>query len=240
MVRAASRRSNGGADGDSRAVAATRTRRTGSQPSPRRRMTKAARREQLLDVAGVLVAEEGLDALTMERVAERAGVSKALPYTHFANADDLAVAVYRREIADHRRRVRDGLSKPGHEASRAGFRAFFETVKARQMLFSRLMTPTHAPGTLHDQQLAYQDENEHYYAHRYRERLGVTDDTALIAACIMLASLQGTVRAWRKGYGTEQEIEDAFSTMIDGGLRALRDAERAPATGRRARTSSGV
>jgi AcrR family transcriptional regulator len=173
----------------------------------------------------------------MERVAERAGVSKALPYTHFANADDLLVAVYRREIADHRRRIRDGLSSPGHDASRAGFRAYFDTVQARQMLFSMLMTPTHTPGPLREQQLAFQDESEHYFAHRYRERLGVRDSTALIAACVMLASLQGTVRAWTKSYGSEQEIEDAFATMIDAGLRALRDAEDARGAPARRRRS---
>ncbi|WP_414693623.1 MULTISPECIES: TetR family transcriptional regulator [unclassified Plantibacter] len=43
---------------------------------PRRRLPGSERRALLLDVARVLIREEGTDALTLGRVAERAGVAK--------------------------------------------------------------------------------------------------------------------------------------------------------------------
>lgn len=169
-------------------------------------------------------------AVTMEGVAERAGVSKALPYNHFANADDLLVELYRREVVDHRRRVREiGLNDPT-DRSRASFRAFFQTVHGHHVVHSVLTQPTQTPGPLRDQQLAFQRESEQFFADRYRERLNLPESTSLIAACIMLQSLSGTIRAWSKGYGTEEEIEEVFVTMVDEGLRALRrQAQKAAA-----------
>ena len=57
------------------------------------------RRETLLDTATEIVAAGDLDALSMETVAQRAGVSRPLVYKHFANKGELLAAVYRREAA---------------------------------------------------------------------------------------------------------------------------------------------
>ncbi|WP_255682054.1 TetR/AcrR family transcriptional regulator [Luteimonas sp. BDR2-5] len=48
----------------------------------------------MLDVAWRMVREEGTDALTLGRVAERAGVTKPLAYDHFGTRDGLLVALY--------------------------------------------------------------------------------------------------------------------------------------------------
>lgn len=56
-------------------------------------MPKAARREQLLDTARKIIAEEGTEALTLGHLAERAGVSKPIPYEHFATRAGLLVAL---------------------------------------------------------------------------------------------------------------------------------------------------
>lgn len=59
------------------------------------RMAKDQRRQQLLDVAFAMIGEEGTDALTLARVAERAGVSKPIAYTHFGTRAGLLSALYR-------------------------------------------------------------------------------------------------------------------------------------------------
>ena len=63
----------------------------------RQRMSGTARRSQLLDVAADAVLAGGMADLTMERLAEQAGVSKALPYTHFESIDHVLVSLYERE-----------------------------------------------------------------------------------------------------------------------------------------------
>lgn len=64
-----------------------------------KKLTKAGRREQLLETAHAIVREEGTDALTLGRLAERAGVSKPIAYEHFRTLSGLLIALYK-EIDD--------------------------------------------------------------------------------------------------------------------------------------------
>ncbi|MEU2040029.1 TetR/AcrR family transcriptional regulator [Nocardia niwae] len=62
-------------------------------------MTSSTRSsETLLDAAVALIAESGLDDLTLSAVAERAGVSRATAYREFGDKDGLVSAVGRNEI----------------------------------------------------------------------------------------------------------------------------------------------
>jgi AcrR family transcriptional regulator len=82
------------------------------------RLRKPERREQLLDAALGIAREEGTDALTLARVAERAGVTKPIAYEHFGTRSQLLIAICRRldekqvatlheESASAPRRLRD-------------------------------------------------------------------------------------------------------------------------------------
>ena len=58
------------------------------------RLPRNDRRAQLLSVALEIVRAEGTDALTLARVAEQAGVSKPIAYTHFSTRSGLLAALY--------------------------------------------------------------------------------------------------------------------------------------------------
>ena len=69
-------------------------------PSPtRRRMRAADRREQLLDVATDLAIEQAFHAVSVEAVAQRAGVTRAVIYQHFRDRHSLLEAVVDRETS---------------------------------------------------------------------------------------------------------------------------------------------
>lgn len=59
-----------------------------------KRMTKEERRKQLLETAFEIIKSEGTDALTLARVAERAGVTKPIAYEHFGTRAGLLIAMY--------------------------------------------------------------------------------------------------------------------------------------------------
>ncbi|MGK4003521.1 TetR/AcrR family transcriptional regulator [Sorangium sp. So ce1036] len=61
-----------------------------------KRLPKAERREQLLETALAIIREEGTDALTLGRVAERAGVTKPIAYEHFKTRSGLLIALCER------------------------------------------------------------------------------------------------------------------------------------------------
>ncbi len=64
-------------------------------PPPRRRLSWDERHRQLLDAAWQLIREEGTEALTLGRLAERSGVTKPVVYDHFGTRPGLLVALYR-------------------------------------------------------------------------------------------------------------------------------------------------
>lgn len=92
-----------GARGGHRAGAGRRRQRPpagcgpGAGMKPEKRMSAVARREQLLDLALAVVATEGFMGLSIDRVAQDAGVTRTLVYHQFATLDGLAMALVERE-----------------------------------------------------------------------------------------------------------------------------------------------
>lgn len=60
-----------------------------------RKMPRADRRAQLLETAQAIVREQGTDVLTLGALAERAGVSKPIAYSHFSTRAGLMIALYK-------------------------------------------------------------------------------------------------------------------------------------------------
>lgn len=58
------------------------------------RMSKHDRHEQLLMLAAEMVTQEGADRLTLQTLAERAGVSKPITYNHFGDRKGLLTQLY--------------------------------------------------------------------------------------------------------------------------------------------------
>lgn len=79
--------------------------------SVRGKLPKAQRREQLLQTAHAIVREDGTDALTLARVAERAGVSKPIAYEHFGTRGGLLMALYQDLDDHHLATLREALSR---------------------------------------------------------------------------------------------------------------------------------
>jgi AcrR family transcriptional regulator len=66
-----------------------------------KKLTKPERRIQLIDTAKEILRECGADALTLGHLAERAGVSKPIPYEHFGTREGLLIALSQEIEARH-------------------------------------------------------------------------------------------------------------------------------------------
>jgi AcrR family transcriptional regulator len=64
------------------------------------RMTPESRREQLLELGTRLLATRTLDEVSIELLAEEAGISRGLLYHYFANLQEFHTAVVRRAVQD--------------------------------------------------------------------------------------------------------------------------------------------
>jgi AcrR family transcriptional regulator len=63
------------------------------------RMSAPARRDQLLDVTTQLVIERGFPGVSIEAVAQRAGITRAVVYQHFGHLQALLEAIVEREMS---------------------------------------------------------------------------------------------------------------------------------------------
>jgi AcrR family transcriptional regulator len=66
--------------------------------TPQTRFSSADRREQILDVATVLFAQQGFRGTTTKLIAERSGVTEALIFRHFPSKEELYWKVIERKI----------------------------------------------------------------------------------------------------------------------------------------------
>jgi AcrR family transcriptional regulator len=64
------------------------------------RMSPESRREQLLDLGTRLLADRPLEAISIELLADEAGISRGLLYHYFGSLQEFHVAVVRRAVAD--------------------------------------------------------------------------------------------------------------------------------------------
>ena len=87
-------------------IAAARARRG------RVRMTRAERREQLIDVARGLFAEKGLEGTSVEEIAAHAEVSKPVVYEHFGGKEGLYAVVVDRAVRTLHDAIHDAISRP--------------------------------------------------------------------------------------------------------------------------------
>jgi AcrR family transcriptional regulator len=183
------------------------------------RLSREARREQLLDAAAQLLIERGATAVTMERVAEWAGVSKALPYSHFDNSDDVLVALYQRVVGALGQRVLDALHDPGSDDDRIALvvRVYLDAVAEQGPILRAVTTPGSRTSELADGERRV---GPRFVARMLRDHFDLDEQRAKAVAPVLLAGLTGAVSAWADRVATRAQAEDmavrVMRTLVEG------------------------
>lgn len=183
-------------------------------------MSRRDRRRQLLEVAASLLVAEGTRAVTMERVAELSGVSKALPYAHFANAEELLVAVYQRSSMRLGRVVWTALSEAserrnnGDEVDLATewVRSHFRHGAGQGDIFAALITPGSAIPSMADRN----SEGEDFVGRVLHRFFDVPVPQAKAVAGLIIGAIVGASNAWLRDDGNRDAIERSLIEMIRG------------------------
>ena len=125
---------------------------TGTQRSTRGpRLAGDERRGQILDVTKRIVGEHGLHAVSIDRVAREAGITRALVYQHFSNLPGLLQALLDREndraTAGIAAMLSQALDAAGPlEALEAALDGYLQAVQADPVTFRvALVAPAGAP-----------------------------------------------------------------------------------------------
>jgi AcrR family transcriptional regulator len=123
---------------------------TAADHGPRTRpyLRAADRERQLLDVAAEIVGEGGVEKLAMAGLAERAGVSRQLVYTHFSDLESLVRALILDRLSAVDRHIAVALEKrPGQAepAIRFATRAFLSLEPSDRRIIRALLVQAGNP-----------------------------------------------------------------------------------------------
>jgi AcrR family transcriptional regulator len=187
------------------------------------RLSHEERRSQLLDTAGIMVVQDGVESLTMEGVAARAGVSKALPYKFFANREDLLLSLYDREVDEvgERLDVATVGVEPFEDRLRATITAWLEHMRERGLLLGILMTTPLLTGPIQKRQIEVGADLSLEWGELAAREFGIPLERAVDGAAVLLAGTQGLLQRWINGKDRQSELVEEFVRMSVGAFASL-------------------
>ena len=190
----------------------------GSRPS------RLERREFFVDVVAELVAEEGLAAVTMERIAALAEVSKPVLYSHFADRGALLTALLERcwQSLDAAVQAKLKDARTLDESLLALVSGYFDELD-RQGPVLQLMVV----GGWHEPAVEQARRRRHRAAEQqwstfYQEHLGLPRAVTDPAAAILRSALEGAAAFHIEHPENRNEVVSTCVTVMRAGLDRLR------------------
>jgi AcrR family transcriptional regulator len=187
------------------------------------------RREQLLDIAGQVIEHEGLAALTMERVAAAAQVSKPVLYAHFENRAALLLALLERYWRD----VDDAVAARLKESASLDDRltglveGVFDAIERGGPVVQLLLNNDSYEPVVEEARNRRYREAERSWSNVYQDRIGLSKAEADAAAAILRSALNGATAHWLRTKSASRVLcMGTFLTIARAGLDALSQPTR--------------
>lgn len=184
-----------------------------------------SRRDLLLDAAAQILAGGHADEVTMETVAIRAGVSRALVYKHFAHRQELLGALYERESSLLHHQLSAAVQ--GCDRLEDMLRSLAEGALAAQAARSATFVALAAEGARPAGQRARQRRRDgrtvRYFADQAVRELDIDRELAEPAMRMALGGIASVLETWRGRATGEsaQSLSEMYVSMVMGGLHAL-------------------
>ena len=189
------------------------------------RLARADRRGVLLDAAAELVAAGDVEAVSMEAVAERAGVSRPLVYKHFANRSDLLAAVYQRESALLHAELTTDVSAAEtlEETFRALIHGALRAQASRGATFAALRVAGLRTRERREEQRQRDRTTLRYFAGQAVREFGLDRPQAKAAVAILLGAIDAALAQYRARPTRDHAalLEDTYVSLAMGGLGQL-------------------
>jgi AcrR family transcriptional regulator len=192
----------------------------------RRSLRAAERREQLLDAAARLISDQGVAALTMERLAQSAGISKPVVYRRFRNRAAVLTALTERYWNFLRGAVLEEMSTAVSldDLLAALARAQFRAVEDAGEVFHLLVANESIEPEVERWRQRRRRENELEWSARYQQQLGLPGPVADAAAAILRSALEGATSYWVRASGDDRAVvQEVCLELMKAGLQSLQD-----------------
>ncbi|MEV7056481.1 TetR/AcrR family transcriptional regulator [Streptomyces microflavus] len=189
------------------------------------RLSKQARREQLLNTAVTIVRTQGADGLTLVTLAEAAGVSRPIVYDHFGTRPGLLLALYRRLDERHRAAIAEALQEAGPtagEIARVISAAYFACATDMPELgsISAALKGNPEMGTIQREMLgSYTD----LMAAALLPHSGLAPEALRLRCVGVLGAAEAVAAELNRGRASADDAVTALTDLIVGGLGTRAD-----------------
>ena len=209
-----------------RATAADQSAGHAAGPAPRRRLPRAAREQQLLDVAEQVFAEQGYSAASMDDIAVQAGVTKPVLYSHFGSKEGLVVACVARARSQllEDTIVDIGDATDFEQQLRRGIRAFFRFLDERHPAWSVLILEISVQGAAAEEIEAIRRQQADVIADALATRVPEVPRLRLSTLAEGVIGACERVAMFRRRHPelSAEDATDELMTLLWAGLAALR------------------
>jgi len=194
-----------------------------TRPNKRTRLAPDARRAQILDDSARLISEEGLHAVSMERIARDLGISKGLIYKYFPTRDALLAALMHRA----QRELRDSGMASAMEATsfadliRQTTRIYLQHTLDRGALIAALMADPSVVRMMEEDSRADRDQTIRFFVRAIRRAYGLPLPTAIFTVDLLSAMTDQAGRLVAQGQADVEAATEMCVELITGGLAAL-------------------
>ena len=191
----------------------------------RTRLSPEARRNQILNEAARLTLEEGLSAVTMERVARAVPISKGLVYNYFPARAALLAALLHREQADLRDRGMASAMQARNyvDLIRQTTRLYLQQTRDRGALINALLSDPSVAKLMEEGNRAERDRTVRFFVRATRREFGLPLPLA-IAVVDMLSAV--TDQAGKLVAAGQMDVEPATETCVELITGALANLDR--------------
>lgn len=188
----------------------------------RPRLSGEARKEAFLIGAAEIISTRGLEGLTMEGLAAHCGVNKALPYRHFANRDDLLVALYEAENQRFDEKLASsGIREKDFEAQlRALVNTWYNDVLEGTGTPELLQART-SQGVLEARRKVRMQVAVDFIADLIQASYDLPRVEAKLAAGVLLAGSLGLAALWQTSDADPEALIESFIHMSLGAVAAI-------------------
>lgn len=171
-------------------------------------MRRDERRKQLLETATQVIRDGGIQALTMERVAEQAGISKPVLYSHFANRNEVLLALiedYWADIDASTRKIQAGATT-FEERTDAIVEAYFGALARKGNTLHTLIFRNSNEPVLVEARRVREGRIEAVWAADYERDLGMPADVAAAAAAVVRSAIAGAGEYYLLHKGVSRQL----------------------------------
>ncbi len=188
----------------------------------RRRLKPEERKDELLSNAYSMIYEGGLEALTMEGLAAKSGVNKALPYHYFGTRDGVLIGLAERSYGILLGAFEEAESRAsGLEAKlKALINTWIDNTQPWKVIRA-LETVRERFPELNRSLLVYEVKVASLISGVFASEKGMKPDMALMMSAQFVGSAQGLAWAWPTSGWSRKRLVDVWLKMNMAGLRSM-------------------